>query len=257
MFGFARLERDNRFTQTAGRLAEFNKSPQIVDPLQIDPERRHLGVGQQCLANLGQAGLRLIANSRDIGNRQTTGLHRQVDRHVRGLRNQGHTAVDRNTAVLVGPKGDAIEVVDETIAVGTDHRHFTCGLQERVLQVIAVGDFMRGFTKARCKANGTTCANSRQRLNRLDRCMPVHADKDGIGRRGQVRNRAKGSKPRHLILGGMHHPDIPCKADFLTLPDHLTAPRPATDYGNRAGVKQPRQPVHQAPKGRSNSRLIM
>ena len=44
-------------------------------------------------------------------------LHRQVDRDVRALRQDGHTAVNGCHAMLIRPNGNPIQCVDEPIAV--------------------------------------------------------------------------------------------------------------------------------------------
>ena len=87
--------------------------------------------------------------------------------------------------------------------------------------------------------------------------MTVDADKNGIGWAGQIFNHAKGRQSGYIVFARMHHPDFPRKADLLALPDHFASPSATTNDSNGLWIEKPRQPIHQAPKGRSNSRLMM
>ena len=61
----------------------------------------------------------------------------------------GDAALDALHAVLVGPEQGAVEHVDEAVAIGADDRHVAGGRDQRVLQVVAVGEFADGLAEAR------------------------------------------------------------------------------------------------------------
>jgi hypothetical protein len=68
-------------------------------------------------ATSGIPGLRLVAHGHDIGQRQAARLHRQVQRDVRGLRDQATPRSHRHRAVDVGPERRTVEKVEKPVAV--------------------------------------------------------------------------------------------------------------------------------------------
>ncbi len=129
------------------------KAAQVVDPFDVQPQRGDARVLQKRRPDLGQPGLRLVPGGHGIGQRQAAPLHRQVDRDVRGLGDDGHAAFLALAAVLVGPEGGAVEVVEEPVAVRPENAHLAGRADKAVLQVGAVGQFRHRLAKARGKAD--------------------------------------------------------------------------------------------------------
>ena len=89
----------------------------VDNALDIQSGGRDPIIGQQCAGHFGQAGLRLIADTGDIGDWQTARLHAHIDHDVGGLADQRDTTVDQTPAMLVWPQHCPIKIVQHAIAV--------------------------------------------------------------------------------------------------------------------------------------------
>ena len=66
----------------------------VDNALDIQSGGRDPIIGQQCAGHFSQAGLRLIADTGDIGDWQTARLHAHIDHDVGGLADQRDTTVN-------------------------------------------------------------------------------------------------------------------------------------------------------------------
>ena len=133
--GFADLYRNDRFVLLLGIERQVLKGTQIAKAFDMQTKGCDAWVIQQTTADLRDADLGLVACSNGIGNRQAARLHGQVDRDVRALGDDGHTALDTASALLVGPQQSAIQIVDKAIAVRAQNRHVACGGEQLILQI--------------------------------------------------------------------------------------------------------------------------
>ena len=77
----------------------------------------------------------LVADGDDRAETQPSLLEREVDGDVAALRDDGNALTNRMHAVLVGPQCDAVERVDEAVAVRPEERHVARRLEQLALQV--------------------------------------------------------------------------------------------------------------------------
>ena len=79
---FAGLDGDNIFAILAGGICHFGKFAGVMNALNIQPGGGDSRIRQQRCCHICEAGLRLIADTADIPDRQTTRLHTQIDRNI-------------------------------------------------------------------------------------------------------------------------------------------------------------------------------
>ena len=112
----------------------------------------------------------------------------------------GDAAFDALHAVLVRPEQGAVERVDEAVAIRADDRHVAGGLDQRLLQVGAIGKFADRLAEAGGVADRAAGAARGELADDLDGQRPVDADEGGIRCGGQVGHRAVAPAPEHLVL---------------------------------------------------------
>ena len=105
-------------------------------------------------------------------------LHRYTDANVAALQNEGNASLASHAAVLVGPKGNTIDVVDQTVAVRSDDRHVTRGLEQLFLQRNSGSANLR---ESGGVADGAASAHRVQFAQQGNRGLRAYADKTGIG----------------------------------------------------------------------------
>ena len=127
--------------------------------------------------------LRLIAGGDHVADGQAALLHRHVDGDVGALGQDRDAFVDGAAAMLIGPDGDAVEGVDEAVAIGAEHRHVTSGAQKPGLGVGACVILGGAFGIAGGEANRAARIEFAQAFHRADTGFAIDADKGGVGDR--------------------------------------------------------------------------
>ena len=106
-----------------------------------------------------QTNRRLIASRNQIGQRDATLTHRQVDTDVAGLRYQRHTTFPPLAAVHIRPQQRAVEIIDQAVTVRTQDGHGAGRRQELILKFVA---FITHLAESGCVTHRTTRPNFRQ-----------------------------------------------------------------------------------------------
>ena len=164
-------------------------------------------------------------------------VHRERDREVAALRHDGDAAVAAPAAVLVRPERCAVEVVDETVAVGPQDRHVAGRLDQRRLQGRAL---LPRFAEARGVADGAPRPAGGECPHHVDRAVAAHADEGGVRRFGQVRDRAEAGQPGHLAPRRVHRVDGAREVHAPALLDDAGRFAPA-HRADRAGLEETRE----------------
>ena len=257
----AKFQRHNRFAQLAGLGGEGLNGAQIAKSFNMKAQTADARILQQGLAEIRHPGLRLIAGSDHISQRQATGLHGQIERDVGALGDDGHTRLHRFAAMLIRPEKNAVQVIDKAVTIGSEDWHFISRFAQGVLQIRASLILRCGFFEPRGKADRTPCPARSQSAHDLDRGIAVDAYERRVRGAGKSCNIWIGFAPADLGLGRVNGPNWPLEPDLGALRQHRCAPSTTADNGNGARPQQQVEPVRhgprQAPKGRSKSRLMI
>ena len=129
-----------------------------------DPFVRDQGFDEVCRSDIGA-----IAHRDDIADGEAARLHGEIEREVAALADDGNafSAVDGETAMLVGPQRNTVEQVEHAVAIGTDERDALGGLQQGGLpglsfragfgEIGGVADRAAGPLQFACERNGRRC----------------------------------------------------------------------------------------------------
>ena len=202
--------------------------PHRIEPFDVQPERAHPVVVEQGARDAREPELRLIAGGRDVGDGQPAPLHGHADREVRRLAHDGDAALVRfepPPAVLIRPQRNAVEEIEEAVAVRAENRHLAGRLDQGLLQ----GRAVVRFTKARGVADRAAGAGPRQRRDRLHRRVPVDADERGIGRPRQVGHGPEHRTPGDAVPLRVHRPERAVEAHPIALLGDPGRGQPADD----------------------------
>jgi hypothetical protein len=250
----AGLEHDNRLAETRRPPRQRLKGAQAAHPLDMQAKRCHARVREQRRADIGHAGLRLIADGGDIGQRQPAPLHRQVDRHVRALPDKRDAGLTRRHAVHIRPEGCAVECIDEAIAIRPQNGHGARCRHQPFLERGTVRHLCSGLAKTRGETDRAARAARRECCDHLDAGRAVHADKGRVRPLWQGVDRAVRGQAAHGNTRRMHGPYRPGKADPAAFADDALAPCATADHRNAAGPQQPVERGHLRPPAGARGR---
>ena len=186
-------------------------------------------VRQQLQADCRLAELGLVARCRQVGDGQAATLHGQIDGEVGALRQNGHAALHRRPAVLVGPQRHSIQIVDEAVAVWPDEGQVSRRLQQGLLQFLSGLLLLGGFGEAGGEADRAAGLHCRQRRQNFHGGLAVDGDEAGVRAGRQTAHLRVGRQPRHFRPMRMHRPNLAPIAGPLQLPDHIGRPSAAED----------------------------
>ena len=237
-FGLSCLDGNDALAGGGGIGGHRGKITSINNPLDIQAGSGHARVGQQAARHIGKACLCLVADTGHIGDGKTARLHRYIDGNVRGLADDGDTAINSAPAMLVRPEHRPVQIVQHAIAVWPKKRHVARCRDKLLLQVI-----ITSLGESGGETHSPAAAHGCQICRYLDHRMPVDPEKGGIGRRRQICKVAETGNTMNRVTFRMDWPDITFKVRFQTLFDNIFRP-PSAKYGNRLRAEQTRQPVH-------------
>jgi hypothetical protein len=198
----------------------------VVEALQVQADRGDPVVVQQRLDDLRYAGPGGVADRQHVRQRQRAALHREVQRDVAALRDDGRAAVDPVSAVLVGPQRGAVEVVEDAVAVRPDQRHVTGGGEQAALQVHAVAADLGEAGGVTDRATGVATG---ERGDDLDGGLPPYPDEGRVGRRRERGGVGEARQALDRRAAWVHRPQLTGEADPPALPDDLGGHGPAED----------------------------
>jgi hypothetical protein len=234
----AGLERHQWHTPGQRTQRDLGKSRNVVQPFDMQPDRTDPVVLQQGIDDGLDAGTGLVAYCHQLGQRQVAPLHREVERDVAALRDDGHTAAHPFAAMLIRPQGHTVEVVQHAITVGPDQWHGTGRCHQAALQRYTGAT---DLGKSRGVADHATGATRSELGDDVDGTVAGHCDEAGIGRLGQGRHVAVTRVALNLSVARMHRPDSAIKTERAALAHHLGGGT-AAEHRHMAWRKQSPQP---------------
>ena len=122
--------------------------------------------------------------------------------------------------MLIGPEQRAVQPIDEAVAVRPDDRHVAGGLDQGLLQFVAVCKLRHCLAKARSIADGAAGAAFGKLAHDLDRQHSVYADESGVRRTRKLSDRAVATPASDLVQFRMHRPDVAGETHQVALLDH-------------------------------------
>ena len=208
-----------------------------VERLDMQPQRAHPVVLQKREREVGEAQLGLIAGRDHVGDGQAAPLHGDADGDVRGLHDDGDATllgIEARATVLIRPQRNAIQEVDEAVAVRANEWHRPRRGHQRLLQATPA---LR-FEKTGGVADGAAGARRGERRHRIDGGVAVDADEGGVRWPRQGFHRAERGAAGDLWARGMDRPNLALEAHPVALFDHPRRGRPA-DHGDARWTQQP------------------
>ena len=132
---------------------------------------------------------RLVADGEQVADRQRAVVEHQRQRDRAALADQGHAARGCAADHLVGPQRDAIEEIDDAVAVRAEERQRPARLDQRLRQFSpAACRVLRSPTLKQTKPPAPTCRRRRGDRRHL---VAGHGDERRVGRRGQFLDRSE------------------------------------------------------------------
>ncbi len=116
------------------------------------------------------------------------------------------------------PQDDAVEIIENAVAIGTDHRKIARRFDELCLQLDALAAH---FGKARRIADGPAGTARAQFLQHLDGRFARHGDEGRVRRFRQGCDRRITFAPAELVVFRVHHPDLAGKSGGVRAPDRI------------------------------------
>src|ERR1022692_2713262 len=123
----------------------------ILDALDVEPKSADSLIVCQELDQVLHGKRRLIAHGKDVPDRHGSLVEHQSQCDGATLTNQCDATGDRHTDDLIGPQRDAIEEIDEAVAVWAEEGQRSCALYELVGEPVAF--YSSGFGEAGCKTD--------------------------------------------------------------------------------------------------------
>ena len=240
LFRPAHLHRHDGLAEFARSRRELLETGNRIEAFDVKAERRYPVILDEAQCNFGQAGLRLVSRRHQIGDGQPPPLHRHVDGDVGRLgddRNATLAIFEPASTMLVRPQRRTVDVVDEPVAIGPDHRHVARRIDQLAIEAHAIG-IVRRFLEARREADRTAGTTQGKFLHHLDRQVSVDADERRIGSARQIGNRAIGYDAANLVLGRMDRPYRAGETHFQALAHDIGAEEAAADHGDRKWPQQ-------------------
>ena len=221
---------DNRFAKIAGDVDRLLEGLRIGHRFEIEPQCRDPFLTSKHEDRVLELEFELVPQGHHVGNRQPTPLHRKVECHVGGHRNDSHPAVHPPAALLVGPDNRPIEIVEEPVTIRSDEGHVARRLEELFLEL---GPFLPRLGEARRVADGPAGAPGREITDNVDGEVAVDADIGGIWTSWKICNRTEDLSPPDLLLLGVDRPDFSLVPHAIALTDKLLG-HAAAEYGDGA-----------------------
>ena len=203
------FEGHERHALAQGLQGHAGKRGHIVQAFDMQSDHTHPRVRQQALDQALHAVSRFVAHGNQVGQRQATGLHGQVQADIATLGDQCHALALALAAMLIGPQSHAVQVIEHPVAIRAYQRHAARRLHQSSLQRDAIAPDLR---KARGITNSPTGATRGQLAHHLDRGLTRHGHKAGIRRLGQVLHTGKAGEAVHLFACRVHWPNGAIKA---------------------------------------------
>ena len=148
MLRYSGFQSHQRHPPVIGRLGQCLPRAQVAEPFDVQADGCNARILQQGPRDGGERGLCHVSTGYRVSNRQGPLLHRQVDRNVGALGENGHAPIHAFASVLIWPEQSAIQSIDEPIAIRAKDRHVACGCNQPGLKIAATGIFARSLGKA-------------------------------------------------------------------------------------------------------------
>ena len=234
-FGVSDFQDGDGFVFFMRGLGEVCEGGGVVDAFNVEADCGDARVVQHCGADVGHSGLRLVADACDICERQRAALHCDVVCDVGRLRDDCEAGVGLFSAVLVGPQRDAVQVVEESVAVGSEDGHCSGGVDEFVLERAVVC-----FGESGGEEDGAAASDVGELFCDADGFIFVHPDERGVGRLCEVGDGGDAWDSVDGFALGVDGMERSGEFHFDAFPDDIPGPVPA-DGGDAFGPKQPRE----------------
>ncbi len=204
----------------------------VVDRLDVQADRGHPRIVDQGGDAVREPDAGLVTECHQMPDRQPAPLHRQVEADIAGLGEDGDAALAAPAAMLIEPEQSTVEIIDGTVAIGTEDRHVASSRDQGLLQLLAPA---AGLPKAGCVADGTACSHGAELADDTDRELAVDGDEGCVRRLGQLRDAAIGPGP-----GRVHLPDRSRELHLGAAAGHPLG-LPAAEHRDRARPEQAAQ----------------
>ncbi len=182
----------------------------VLQSFDVEPEGPHLGAVDEGVDKVLEPQHRLISGRDHVGEGNGALAHREVGRQHATLGDDGRAMARTPAAVGEGPQGDAVDVVDEPIAVGADKGEIARCRDEARLVARAI---RAGLAEARRIANDPARAHGIELGQGFDRRFLRHGEKHGIGRLRQVVHRCEAGMAADRVAPGVDRPERPGETD--------------------------------------------
>ena len=228
------LERHDRDAPPESLDGDPGEAGDLGDLLETQPDRRDPRVVQHRLHQVDHAGHRAVADGHQGGDRERALLHGEVLGDVAALRDEGDAAVDADPALLLGPQGGAVEVVDEAQAV-RPHESHRAGRRDQV--ALQPGTLLAGLGVPRGVADHAADAEPGELADHVDGPLAVDRHEGRVGYAGQQRQVGDAGDPAELLAVRVDRPEVPGVPDRPALLDGDLG-RAAADHHQAAGVEE-------------------
>ncbi len=190
----------------------------VLDAFEIKADRRHLRIVGQGIDIVRRVEDRLVARADDVGEGHGTVVAAEIERDVAALHDDRAAGLDLMAEGTGGPQADAVDEVEQPVAIGPDHREVARCLGELRLQ----GDaFAADLGVTGRVADGSTAAARAQLAEDVDGRLARDRDEGGVRRLWQICDRGVAFTPAQLRIFRVDDPDFAGEAGVGTAPDRI------------------------------------
>ena len=177
----AGLDHADRHAALAGAVGRGGEQGHVAQPLEVDADAGHLGLVAERVHDTRHVDLGLVAHRDDERDGHAALVHRHVDAEVAALQHHRDAPVGRRAGVRHGPEADAVDAVDQPVAVRAEDRQVPGRRHQLVLErhVARLGEAGR-------VADGPARAHGRELADDPDRRLGRRGDEGRIRCRGKV-----------------------------------------------------------------------